>query len=252
MFVDIFQCTTHFQFNKYDHLLAIIYLKYFIIYIQILHFYTNEVYNVRIEVKGCDFTDNFEKILNFIKENKGIISTAEIVKLGIDKKYLSIMTQKGLIERSSRGVYVLPDVIEDEFYSINVRCRKGIFSHDTALFLHDLSDRSPLTFSMTLPKGYNPSSLKDLSLEFFYVNLELHDLGKITVLSPHGKEITTYDMERTICDVVRCKNRMDIQIFTDALKRYPRRKDKNLSTLMRYAQKLKIEQKMREYMEVLI
>lgn len=52
-------------------------------------------------------------------------------------------------------------------------------------------------------------------------------------------------MERTICDVVRSKNRMDIQIFSDALKRYARRKDKNLSILMRYAQKFKIEHKIR-------
>lgn len=218
----------------------------------ILHFYTNEVYNMRIKVKGCDFIDMFEKIINFIKENKGIISTAEVVKLGIDKKYLSLMAQQGMIERTSRGVYVLPDIIEDEFYSINVRCRKGIFSHDTALFLHDLSDRTPLTFSITLPKGYNPSSLKDLSLEFFYVKPELHNLGKITVLSPHGKEIIAYDMERTICDMIRSKSRMDIQIFTDALKRYSKRKNKDLNTLMKYAQKFKIAQKVREYMEVLI
>lgn len=205
-----------------------------------------------MKVKGCDFADNFEKILNLIKENKGIISTADVVKIGIDKKYLSLMTQRGLIERATRGVYVLPDVIEDEFYTIGVRCRKGIFSHNTALFLHDLSDRTPLKFSITLPKGYNPSFLKDLSLEFFYVKAEFHDLGKITVLSPHGKEISTYDMERTICDVVRSKNRMDIQILTDALKRFSRRKDKDLNKLMKYAQMFKIDQKIREYMEVLI
>ena len=203
-------------------------------------------------MKGSGFTDNFEKILNLIKDNRGIISTADVVKIGIDKKYLSLMTQRGLIERTTRGVYVLPDVIEDEFYAMGVRCRKGIFSHDTALFLHDLSDRTPLTFSITLPKGYNPSSLKGLSLEFFYVKAAWHELGKITALSPHGKEISTYDMERTICDVVRSKNRIEIQIFTDALKRYARRKDKDLSKLMKYAQLFKIDQKMREYMEVLI
>jgi len=197
--------------------------------------------------------DTFEKILNLIKENNGIISTADVVKLGIDKKYLSLMTQRGLIERATRGVYVLPDVIEDEYYSINVRCRKGIFSHDTALFLHDLSDRTPLTFSITLPTGYHPSSLKkDSQLEFFYVKPELHGLGKTTVLSTHSKEIATYDMERTICDIVRSKNRIEIQIFTDALKMYSRRRDKDLNKLMRYAQKFKIDKKIREYMEVLI
>lgn len=209
---------------------------------------------MRIKVKeSVVVIDTFERILNFIKENKGIISTVDIVKLGIDKKYLSLMVQRGLIERASRGVYILPDIIVDEYYSINVRCRKGVFSHDTALFLHGLSDRTPLTFSITLPTGYHPSSLKkDSSLKFFYVKPELHGLGKITVLSPHSKEIIIYDMERTICDIVKSKSRIDIQIFTDALKMYSRRRDKDLNKLMRYAQQFKVDRKIREYMEVLI
>jgi len=210
------------------------------------------MYNVSIKVKGCDIMTSVEKILNFINENKGIASTPDIVKLGIDKKYLSLMIRKGLIERASRGVYVLPNTLEDEFYAIGVRCKRGIFSHDTALFLHDLSDRMPLNFSITLPKGYNPISLKRLNIEFFYVKPEFQSLGKIRMISPQGKEIFAYDMERTVCDIVRSKNRMDMQIFTDALKRYSKRKDKDLSKLMKYAIVFKIDKKIREYMEVLI
>lgn len=195
---------------------------------------------------------NFEKILVYLKENNGIISTSDITRLGIDKKYLSILTQRGLIERYSRGAYILPNTLEDEFYAISIQCKKCIFSHDTALFFHDLSDRTPLKFSITLPKNYNPTSLKKLAVEFFYVKPEYHGLGKIKINSPHGKEIFTYDLERTICDLVRSKSRMDIQIFTDALKRYSKRKAKNLNELIKYAKIFKIDKKMREYMEVLI
>jgi predicted transcriptional regulator of viral defense system len=196
--------------------------------------------------------DTYEIVMDLINKNNGIISTSEIVNQNIDKKYLSIMVQRGMIERASRGVYVLPHVMEDELYAISIRCRKGIFSHDTALFLHDLSDRTPLRFSMTLPKGYNPSSLKNQALDFFYVKPDLLTLGMIKILSPHGKPIITYNIERAICDIVRSKSRMDMQIFTDALKRYSKSKDKDLNILMKYAKTFKIEKKMREYMEVLI
>ncbi len=191
-------------------------------------------------------------VIALMHDSKGIVSTAQLVERGIDKKYLTQMVRKGIIERSSRGVYILPEVLADDFYAIGNRCRKGIFSHETALFFHDLSDRTPLTFSITLPKGYNPASLHDLPIEFFYVKPELLDLGKITMPSPYGKEISTYDMERTICDIVRSKHRMDIQIFTDALKRYPKRKDKDLGKLMKYAGAFNVSAKIREYMEVLI
>ena len=105
---------------------------------------------------------------------------------------------------------------------------------------------------MTLPKGDNPALLHNLSLEFFYVKPDLLDMGRITMLSPYGKEINTCDMERTICDIVRSKHRMDIQIFTDALKRYPKRKEKDLGKLMKYAEAFKVSAKIREYKEVLI
>jgi predicted transcriptional regulator of viral defense system len=209
------------------------------------------MYIIRVKVAG-GIGMRINEVIALMQDNQGIISTAQLVEQGIDKKYLTRMVKEGIIERSSRGVYILPEVLADDFYAIGSRCRKGIFSHETALFFHDLSDRTPFTFSITLPKGYNPASLHSLHLEFFYVKPELLDMGRITMLSPYGKEISTYDMERTICDIVRSKHRMDIQIFTDALKRYPKRKDKDLSKLMKYAEAFKVSAKIREYMEVLI
>ena len=194
----------------------------------------------------------YGKILEYMKEHGGIASSREISMLGIDRKYLSLMTREGRVERPSRGVYTLPGILEDEYYAIQVRCRKGVYSHDTALFLHDLTDRTPLGFSMTLPKGYSPSSMKDEALDFFYVKPDLLGLGKISMKSPHGKPIFAYDMERTICDLVRSKKRIDMQVFTDAIKRYARRKDKDPGRLMKYAAAFGIEDKVREYMEVLI
>jgi predicted transcriptional regulator of viral defense system len=198
------------------------------------------------------FMNNFEKILSHLKDNNGITSTKNIIHLGIDKKYLSLLVKKNLIERPTRGVYTLPNTIEDEYYSIISRCKKCIFSHDTALFLHGLSDRSPLSFSITLQNGYNSQYLKGLFVDIFYVRKEVHKLGKIEILSPNGKNIYIYDLERTICDVIRSKKRMEIQIFSDALKFYSKRKDKNLNKLMQYAKILKVDEKIRNYMEVLL
>ena len=65
-------------------------------------------------------------------------------------------------------------------------------------------------------------------------------------------KIKVYDVERNICDIIKNKNKMDIEIFTQALKEYANSSDKNLNKLMRYAKKLKIENKVREYMEVIL
>ena len=70
--------------------------------------------------------------------------------------------------------------------------------------------------------------------------------------SPFGMKIKVYDIERTICDIIKNKNKMDAEIFSKSLKEYAKSKDKNLSKLTKYARTMNIENKVREYMEVLL
>ena len=65
-----------------------------------------------------------------------------------------------------------------------------------------------------------------------------------------GNVVRTYDIERTICDVIKNKEKMDIQVFTYALKEYVKRNDKDLVKLITYSKILKIEAKQLIKMEV--
>ena len=66
-----------------------------------------------------------------------------------------------------------------------------------------------------------------------------------------GNDIPMYDLERTICDLVRSRNSIEIQEFSSVMKSYIARKDKNLNLLMEYARKFHIENVIHRYMEVL-
>ena len=70
--------------------------------------------------------------------------------------------------------------------------------------------------------------------------------------SPFGIKIKVYDVERTICDIIKNKNKIDAEIFSNALKDYAKSKSKNLSKLAKYARKMNIEKKVSKYMEVLL
>ena len=67
-----------------------------------------------------------------------------------------------------------------------------------------------------------------------------------------GNEVPVYDMERTVCDVIRNRSNIEMQVFQDTLKRYVKRKDKNLRRLMQYAKVLHVEKVLRQYLEVLL
>ena len=120
-------------------------------------------------------------------------------------------------------------------YLLHLRCPQAVFSHETALFFHNLTDREPLAYSITVKTGYNPTRLKSEGVQVFTIKAELHEVGLTTAQTPFGHDVPVYDKERTICDVLRSRSHIEMQTFQDALKAYVRRKDKDLRTLTRYA-----------------
>ena len=196
--------------------------------------------------------DFYDKILKIVEKNNGYVITKEVVKNGINKTFLTNMVKNGTLVRISRGYYGLPNYIEDEYYKIASKSKNARFSMATALYLHNLSDRTPLVYNITLPFGYSGVLQKEKNVILNFVKRELLDLGVIEITSPFGMKIKVYDIERTICDIIKNKNKMDAEIFSKALKDYAKSKNKNLSKLTKYAKALNIEKKVSEYMEVLL
>ena len=125
-------------------------------------------------------------------------------------------------------------------------------SHDVALHYYGLIDREPSATTITIYSGYNTSRLKAAGYKVFFVKKEYLDLGKTEVVDFDGNSIPIYDLERTMCDLVRNRNSFELQDFNAALKAYARKKEKNLTKLFEYAKMLRVENLMRSYMEVLL
>jgi predicted transcriptional regulator of viral defense system len=189
---------------------------------------------------------------NNLKAQNGVLFTSDLSKYGIPRTYLSILEKNGEVQRVSRGVYSAAGDIMDEMVGIQARYKVAIFSHETAAYLFDLTDRTPLFYSVTVPTGYNATSLKASGAKVYFVNRRSYLTGLITVKSPHGNDIRTFNPERTICDLLRSRNQIDIQQVNEALKRYVRKKDRDLNLLYGYAGQFRIQKIVREYVEVLL
>lgn len=187
-----------------------------------------------------------------LEENGGIVTTAQANEVGVSNERLRLLVNTGDLERVTTGIYILPDEFVDKMYINQLRRPKIIYSHETALFLHDLTDRDPISYMVTVPTGYNPTRLQEDGLKVFTVKRELHAIDVIKIRTMFGNMITVYDLERTICDCLRSRNYLDIAVVTDAMKRYSKRKDKNLNKLMKTAETFKVTKLLRSYLEVLL
>lgn len=196
---------------------------------------------------------NYNEVFTSIAQTHGgIIETNVAAEHGVSKAMLSKLCQQGKLHRITRGQYILPEDVQDELFSISLRGDALIFSHETALFLHGISDRTPFEHTLTVPSGHAvPLSVK-AECKVYFIKPELFELGQTTVKTTFGNDVPCYDLERTICDVIRSRNKLGTETFLSALRMYARNPKKNLNRLSNYAKQLRVAGVLRQYLEVLL
>lgn len=189
------------------------------------------------------------KILNLFKN--GYLNTKDVVNNNIPRTYLTKLVKEGKIERISRGVYAKKNVLVDEFVVLQSKSKNAIYSNTTALYLYGFSNRIPIKYDITINNGYNGTLQKDNNVNLFYTKKELLYLGVINYKLDSGNIIRVYDLDKTICDIIKNKKKIDAEIFNKAIREYFYSKKKNTLKLYEYAKKMNIYNKVRDTFEVL-
>lgn len=197
-------------------------------------------------------SERFEQLDELLAEHDGMLQTSQVIAEGIVKPIFYEYVKEKKLEQIAHGIYVSDDAWVDGMFLLHLRCRQAVFSHESALFFHDLTDREPSPYAVTVRRGYSTTHLKEDGLSVYTIKPELYDVGLTTGQTPFGHMVPIYDMERTICDLLRSRSSMEMQTFQTALKAYARRKDKNLRKLMQYAGMFRVEKILRQYLEVLL
>ena len=193
---------------------------------------------------------NYEnKILNLF--NNGFLRNKDLVDNNIPSVYLKRLVNNNVIERVSRGLYVRTNSLPDDLVILQNKSKNAIYSNMTALYLYGFSDRLPIKYDITVNSGYNGSLQEVDNVNLFYTKKELFNLGEFVYRLDSGNLIKVYDLERTICDVIKNKNRLDQELVNKALRKYFYSKEKNTLKLYEYAKKMKIYKKVRSVFEIL-
>ena len=203
----------------------------------------------RMFIKEFKTKSNIEIIEELMKANNGYVTSKLISELGIHRMYLNIMKEKGIIEKVGNGIYIDSKKIEDSYFTFNLELPNVIYSHMTALYFHGLSIKAPDNkCDITVPNNYFNYKLKNHNV--FYVDKEIYNMGLTEVETPYGNKVRVYDIERCICDIIRSKNRMDLEHIKYSIRSYIKRKDKNINKLSEYAEKLGVKEEVMNYIEI--
>ena len=154
-----------------------------------------------------------------------------------------------MVEKVGSGIYIDSSKIEDNYFVFGLELPNIVYSHMTALYFHGLSIKAPNDkYDITVPNNYFNYKIRNHNV--FYVDRDSYKIGLTEVETPMGNKVKVYDIERCICDIIRSKNRMDLEHVKFSIKEYIKRKDKDLIKLSKYADSMGIKNEVMSFLEM--
>jgi len=183
--------------------------------------------------------------------NSGFLRAAD--SLSATEKYqLRQLIKMGKVSRVKRGFYHLNDS-GDVFQEAEVAkmIPEGIFCMYTAWSHYELTTQISAEYHVAIPKTFRIVLPQYPPIKLYYWVIQTFELGK-TIAEINGAKVTVYDIERSVCDAVKFRNKIGTDIMSEILRNYSSRKDKNLDKLLKYASKLRIAKTMSQYLQIIL
>lgn len=191
-----------------------------------------------------------EILIKYLNDHNGYIETKDFEKLNISRTYIPKFIKLGIIRKVSRGLYIDSNRFEDEYFILQKKYKKLVFSYNTAFYLLNMTERTPMEIDVTIIKNYH--IFNEDNVKVHYVTKDNFNIGIIEVLSPFGNKVMVYNCERCICDMIKNNHSYELELYNKILNNYINSKNKDLDLLLEYAKKFKIYDKVISIMEVLI
>lgn len=192
--------------------------------------------------------NNEEKVKEFLKNHNGYIATSDFLKLGINKPSIQNFIDKKIVEKVSHGLYMDTNIFKDEYYILQKKYPLAIFSYNTAFHILNLTNRTPSEIDITVPRDKKVRG----NYNIHRVSKNYYKVGIIDAISPCGNPIKIYNAERCICDMLRSKNKFDLELQNRILNYYWNSKNKNIDLLIKYAKIFNIYEKVNTIVEVMM
>lgn len=195
-----------------------------------------------------------QKAIKLFKKNQGLLRTAEAIRLGIHPRTIYLMRDEGLLEQLATGIYrliELPDFSEPDLVLVSKKIPHGIICLISALAYHEITTQIPHFVYVAIPTKARPSRLEYPPLRYFRYSEKVYSAGVETILIG-DYPVKIYNIEKTLADCVKFRNKIGIDVVIEALKMYWQRKGTQIDKLYEYAKINRVEKILQPIMETIV
>ena len=185
-----------------------------------------------------------------MKERNTYLSSASVKKQGRTAYYKMLESAKqGELIQVRRGVYANIDQLSGNMIDINAVVADGILCLCSACSVHQLTTSMPQAFHIAIKRGRKVSIPSFPRMEVHHYTEDLLKIGVISMIID-GFNIRLYDVERCVCDAIKFRNKVGMDVCSEIINNYLERPDRNLSKLMDYARRLRVGKIIEQYLQV--
>ena len=191
--------------------------------------------------------------LEVLQKCSGLARTSDFEQAGIPRWRLSRLVDIGILERVRRGLYRaadLPMTPDLELVQACTAVPHSVVFLASALFYYGLTTYYPDKVWLAVRQNDRPARLAAPPVQLHFLTLKYHQMGVSHVSTPSGR-IRIYDREKTLCDCVRFRNKIGLDVALEALRNYLRAPGASRDKVLRYARQCRVETTMRQYLEAI-
>lgn len=189
------------------------------------------------------------KLQTLFAENNGYLTRKQISDKPTYNHLLKLVNE-GIVERIKHGVYFYADASRDNtMIDIDKIVPGGVLCLYSAWAYYELTVQIPQSFNIAIEKNRKVSIPDYPPITLYYWKQEYHEIG-VDVQIISGYTVKVYDIEKSVCDAVKYRTKIGMETMSEILKTYLKRKDRNLTKLMGYAKKMRVESILKTYMEI--
>lgn len=192
-----------------------------------------------------------KRLKDLFNKNHGVLTFQELNQFGLTHYAIKKLIKEGLVERVKRGRYTISEIEEDEYFLAQQITSSGIYCLYTAASIHNYTTYIPNEYDLAIKSNYSPNLPEYPRIKLYYWRKKQYELGRI-LLSPNESNIWVYDKEKTVCDFLKFRNKIDRNIVKEVLRGYLNDKERDLVKLKKYSKELKIESILNQYLEILL
>jgi predicted transcriptional regulator of viral defense system len=190
-------------------------------------------------------------IQEFFDENEGVATMGTLIKSGINHYQINALLDSGAIIKLKHGVYKWQTDEVNEWEDLTYLVPRGVLCLFTAAFYYELTTFVSSTYHIAIPKKAKIVLPDYPPIQLYYWDTAAFNLGIVETVIQETT-IKMYDLEKTVCDIIRFRNKVGIDIAKEVLKNYLKRPDRNLAKLNEYARQLNISTVLSNFLTILL